>query len=259
MFEIYKFSEVEISVFALSLIRLSSFMVVLPVFGNRLVPASVKILLSLVMAMVMFPAIKAGTTLSPGWQDDIILLALRESVLGIFLGFLVRTMFVAVEIAGQLLGFSMGFSAVQLLNPTFGESSTMMEEFQTILGTLLYLSINGHHMFFEAIHKSFEMAPIGRIHMDTRALASVTTLVANIFIIAIKLAGPMIAVILFLNIALGMVGRAVPQINVFVISFPVNIMVGLFILVASIPLFMTVLEADFVQTGSQIFTYLKGF
>ena len=95
--------------------------------------------------------------------------------------------------------------------------------------------------------------------IDTKALASVTVLTQQVFVIGIKLAGPMIAVILFLNIALGMVGRAVPQINVFVISFPVNILVGLFVFSVSIPLLLTVLESDFMTIGAEMFKFLKAF
>src|SRR5205085_9151791 len=135
---------------------------------------------------------------SPTWRDEIIVLVLREALLGVFMGFLGRMMFMAMEIAGQLLGFSLGFSAVQLINPTFGESSTMMEQFQTVLGTLVFLAINGHHMFIEAIYRSFELAPLGHLSANTKAMASLTLLAQQVFLIAIKLSGPMIAVILFL-------------------------------------------------------------
>src|SRR5438270_466000 len=100
---------------------------------------------------------------------------------------------------------------------------------------------------------------MGALTMNPKALASMTTLVAEVFMIGVKLAGPMIAVILFLNISLGIVGRAVPQINVFVISFPVNILVGLFVFMMSIPLLLAVMEADFGHVGAEIFTFLKGF
>jgi len=76
---------------------------------------------------------------------------------------------------------------------------------------------------------------------------------------SLKLAGPMIAVVLFLNIALGVIGRAVPQINVFVISFPVNILVGLFIFMVSIPLLLTVVESDYISLGQQVMGFVKGF
>jgi flagellar biosynthetic protein FliR len=175
------------------------------------------------------------------------------------MGFLARMILMTAEIAGQILSFSMGLSAAQLVNPAFGESSSIMEQFEVVLATLLFLAINGHHMFFEALYRSFELAPLGAMGIKPEAINSVQLMASEIFGIGIKMAGPMIAVVLFLNIALGVIGRAVPQINVFVISFPVNILVGLFILMVSIPLLLTVMEADFASLGAQMMTFVKGF
>jgi flagellar biosynthesis protein FliR len=258
-FEVYKFSEVEFALFGLMLIRIASCLITMPITGSGNVPAPAKVLLSLVITLVLFPLLQAHQLMSPSWKDEIIMLAAREALLGVFMGFLARVMFIGIELAGQMLGFSVGFSASTVINPAFGDSSTMMEQFQVILGTLLFLAINGHHLLFEAIYQSFDLAPLGKATMNVGALASVTDLVQKIFIIAIKLSAPMIAVVLFLNIALGMVGRAVPQVNVFVISFPITILAGFFVLMVSIPLMLTVMETDFIQMGGEIFKFIKGF
>jgi len=259
VFEIYHFNETDILSFALMMVRVSSCLVLMPIFGSRLIPPPAKILLSLVVSMVLFPVMKHNFVTPASWSDDMILLVMREAFLGLFMGFLTRLLFLGVEVAGQILSFTMGFSAVSLLNPTFGEQNTLMEQFETTLATLLFLAINGHHMLFEAIYRSFELAPLGVLSVNVKAFASVTLLVSEIFTIGVKLAGPMIAVILFLNIALGIVGRAVPQINVFVISFPVNILVGLFVFMVSIPLLLTVFETDAVHIGGEILTFIKDF
>jgi len=263
VFEIYHFSEAEIICFALMLLRISACMVVLPIFGSNLIPPPVKILLSLVTCFVLFPVLKTSavlpTTSLEVWKDSLILLALREVFVGVFMGFLARFLFIGVEVAGQILSFSLGYSTVQLLNPAFGDSGTMMDEFETLLATLLFLAINGHHIFFEAIYRSFQLAPVGVLSFNVKGLAALTFMSQEVFTVGVKLAGPMIAVILFLNIALGIVGRAVPQINVFVISFPVNILVGLFVFMVSIPLLLTVMDSDFTRMGAEIFQFLKGF
>ena len=231
----------------------------MPIFGSKLVPAPRKALLSLVVAMVLFPVLKSSQILPLTWKDDLIFLAMREVFVGVFLGFLTRFIFMGVEVAGQILSLTMGLSAVQLINPTFSESSTIMEQFETVLATLLFLALNGHHFLFEALFRSFQLAPVGALSLSTQALSQTTILVQEVFVIGIKLAGPMIAVTLFLNIALGIVGRAVPQINVFIISFPVNILVGLFVFMVSIPLLITVLDTDFSTMSEHIFVFLKGF
>ena len=258
-FEVYHFNEMEIIAFGLMFLRISSCLVLMPIFGSKLVPAPTKALLSLVVVFVLFPVLKSSQVLPHTWKDDLFLLALREIFVGVLLGFLTRFIFMGVEVAGQILSLTMGLSAVQLINPTFSESSTIMEQFETVLATLLFLALNGHHFLFEALFHSFQLAPIGVLSLSQHALAETNSLVQEVFIIGIKLAGPMIAVTLFLNIALGIVGRAVPQINVFIISFPINILVGLFVFMVSIPLLINVLDTDFSNISEHIFLFLKGF
>src|SRR5438067_120562 len=97
------------ALFALMLVRVSGCMVTLPVFGTRLVPVPAKILLSLLLTLILFPVMKPSMTIAPTWSADIILLTMREAFIGAFMGFLGRLMFMGMEIAGQLLGFSLGF------------------------------------------------------------------------------------------------------------------------------------------------------
>lgn len=258
-FEVYHLNEAEVIAFGLMLVRISSCIVLMPIFGSQLVPAQAKILLSLVITLLLYPVAKHTVVLPPEWRDEIVLLVLREGFVGVFLGFLTRFIFMGVEVAGQILSLTMGLSAMQLLNPAFNDSSTIMEQLEAVLATLLFLAINGHHFLFEALFRSLQIAPVGVLSMSHEALGATTGLVQDVFIIGIKLAGPMIAVTLFLNIALGIVGRAVPQINVFIISFPVNILVGLFVFMVSIPLLLSVFENDFGDIGTRIFVFLKGF
>jgi len=259
VFEVYRFGEVEIITFALILVRISSMLVTMPIVGTRTVPNQVKILLSVSIAFVLFPFLRTHSSLELAWKDHLILLIMREAFLGVFMGFLCRMIFMSVEMAGQILSFSIGLSAAQLVNPSFGESSSVMEQFEIVLGTLIFLGINGHHVFFEALFRSFQLAPVGIMAFKVEAINSVTLMAQEVIGLAVKLAGPMIAVVLFLNIALGVIGRAVPQINVFVISFPVNILVGLFIFMVSIPLLLTVVESDYINLGQQVMGFIKGF
>ena len=258
MFEVYHFNEAQILLFALALVRVSTMFATMPITGSKTVPGPAKVLLSIAVVLVLFPFLRSGIT-PAGLKDNLLILIVREAFLGIFMGFLCRMIFMSIEMAGQILSFSIGLSAAQLVNPSFGESSSVMEQFETVLATLLFLAINGHHMFFEALYRSFELAPLGVLTVRPEAMKSVLLMTKETFEIGVKLAGPMIAVILFLNIAMGIVGRAVPQINVFVISFPVNILVGFFIFMVSIPLLLTVMEADFVNLGMQVIGFVKGF
>ena len=259
MFEIYQFSEKEIIFFGLVLIRISACIVSMPIFGSRDIPAPVKVLLCLLMTFLIFASHRVQLIQTPLQTDDLIALGAREGFIGVLIGFLCRGIFWGVQIAGQILGFSMGLSAAQIFNPAMGESGTMIEEFQTILAMLLFLAINGHHWILEALSQSIRLAPIGVLGMKTQPLLGIGHFVQNVFEIGIKISGPMMAVIIFLNIAMGVIGRAVPQINVFIISFPVNILVGLFVFMVTIPLILSVLENDFSKLTLDIFKFIKAF
>ncbi|MBK9292910.1 MAG: flagellar biosynthetic protein FliR [Oligoflexia bacterium] len=260
MFEVYKFNEAELVLFSLMLIRISACLVAMPLFSSTTIPGPIKVLLSLVITFVVFLSQKQNLATNSGFVlENLIVLSAREAFIGAFIGFLARGIFWAVQVAGQVLGFTMGFSAAQSFNPALGGSGTMLEEFQNILAILLFLVINGHHWLLEGLVKSFELAPMGLIGLNPQALLSTGAYVQNVFEIAVKLSGPIVAVVLFLNVALGVVGRAVPQINVFIISFPVNILVGMFVFMVSIPLILTVMQNDFAHLTEQVFKFIKGF
>lgn len=259
MFEIYKFSEHELVLFSLMLIRISACLVAMPLFSATTIPAQVKILLSLMLTFVVFMSQKQQMAILSFQMEDLILLSAREAFIGTFIGFLARGIFWAVQVAGQILGFSMGFSSAQIFNPALGGTGTMLEEFQNILAILLFLVINGHHWLIEGIVQSFQLAPLAKLGINPEVLLGIGGYIQQVFTIGIKLSGPIIAVVLFLNMAMGVIGRAVPQINVFIVSFPVNILIGMFVFMFSIPLVLTVMQNDFEHLTVQVFKFIKAF
>jgi flagellar biosynthetic protein FliR len=259
VFEVYRFNEKEILLFALMLVRISACFVTMPLFGSKDVPHSIKVLLSLVTTFILFTSQRMVLTKIDFQTDDLITLAAREAFIGVFIGYLTRGIFWGVQVAGQILGFSLGFSAAQIFNPAFGDSGTVIEQLQSNLALLLFFSINGHHWMIEALAKSFQLAPMAQIGLHTEPLVGISHYITMIFAIGVKLAAPMMAVVVFLNFALGVVGRAVPQINVFVISFPINITVGLLVFMVTIPLLLAVMETDFSKLTVEVFKFIKAF
>jgi flagellar biosynthetic protein FliR len=231
----------------------------MPIFGTRLVPVYAKVLFGLALTLIVFPIVRIKVPATQGFSEDLIALCAREALVGVMMGFVARMIFFAVEVAGQMVGFSMGLSAAQLMNPAFGESSAVIEQFKNIMAILLFLVINGHHLYIEALFKSYDLAPVGILSFGTAATASLAKTVQEVFLIALKLAGPMIAVMVMMNLAVGVIGKFVPQINVFVVSFSVTILGGLFVFIMSLPLVLHVLEADMFQMTSRIFDVVKGF
>ena len=254
----FYFSETEIVAFTLILLRVAAFVAVWPVFGTPSVPPPVKMLMALAIAMLLLPVINWRENQVELLSQHIAWLALKEAVVGLILGFVCRLYFFAVSIGGQIVSVSMGLANAQIMNPTLGARGSAVEQFQVVLATLVFLAIDGHHMFIHGLVQSFEFVPmhLASIRFDTFIL--VGNAVQEVIVIGIKISAPILIAILFVNISMGVIGRAVPQINVLVTSLPVNILVGLAVLTISVPLYITEMDGLVVVMAERLFSFMKG-
>ncbi len=259
MFEVYRWQVGDILAFALIILRVSACVVTMPILGTKLIPSPVKALISILFTLCLFPALRHQVPNTLDWESTTVVFAMREVALGIFLGFLTRLMFTAVDIAGQVISFATGMNTAAIINPTFGESVSSLEQFQSNLVMLLFLAINGHYFFIEALASSFTLAPVGVLAFNPMTIMSVNKIVQEILVVGIQLAGPLLAITLVLNLAQGIVGRVVPQINVFITSLQVNVMVGLFVFCATIPFLMSAVEVGFGDMAEKIMGVIKQF
>ena len=159
---LFDFNEAEIIAFSLVLVRMSSFVVSWPVFGVSTVPSTIKILFAFVLSILTFPVIKWN-----GLPHDIgsylmVWLFIREVFIGLSIGFLARFFFFAFGISGQIISISMGLSNTQLFNPAIGERATPIDQFQVMIASLFFLSVNGHHLFLSALMDSFDIVPLSQ-------------------------------------------------------------------------------------------------
>lgn len=259
MTSLYNFNMKELLAFALILLRIIGFFVSMPIIGSVNVPPSVKVLLSLSMTMVIFPHVGWAKLTSSIEHLDIITLAIKEMFVGLFFGFLARMFFMAITMAGEVTSISMGVSAAQLYNPTMGESSTALDQFYVTIASIFFLSINGHHILISGIYKSFELVPITKTALNLSGLQSFGVLVQTITEIALKMSAPILVTILFTNVAIAVIGRAVPQINILITSLPVNILVGFAVIFAGLPLFILEMHDLINISTAELFKFVKSF
>ncbi|MDZ4662075.1 MAG: flagellar biosynthetic protein FliR [Pseudomonadota bacterium] len=257
MGSLYQFAETEMLAFILVFLRVVSFMVSWAILGTAAVPMPVKILTSLVITFVLFPVIgwkQLGVDLSSG---IVIFLAAREVAIGLTIGFFTAMFFQGIAIGGQIISMSMGLSSAQVFNPTMNVEGSAVEQFKVMLGSLFFLFINGHHHFLSGFAASFKLVPISTVGIDFNAFAGMGPLIGEVMVIGIKVAAPVMISIFFVNIAMGIVGRAVPQINVLVTSLPANILVGLATLIVSLPLFSYEMREMLESMTTRLFEMMK--
>ena len=244
-------------IFFLILIRISAIIVTIPVLGDASVPARVKIGLSLLMTMLLFPVIRTQIT-NPSFDlFSLILRIFGEVLIGVMIGFTARVLFAGIQLAGQLIGFQMGFSIVSVIDPASSMESSVIAEFQYIVAVLIFLVMDGHHIFIHAIADSLRILPPLSFHLSGPLLDALIGLIGKMFAVAMRVGAPVVAILFFLSISLGLVARTVPQINIFIVGFPLQIAIGLIGVGVTLPLFIKLLERCFLDMQSEIATLLR--
>lgn len=245
----------EFQAFLVLISRIGGLIAALPVLSGRSVPMKVKGALVLALGVLLAPLIHLPTV--P--YDPLVLTAglLSEMVIGLAIGLAVRLFFGAFEVAGEMIGVQMGFGVVQLFDPATSRQTPIMAQYFTLLASLVLLSLNGHMLIVATILSSYESIPAFGASLSTGVGDDVLRLSQQMFMVGLKLAAPVLVVILMINILLAILGRAVSQINVFVLSFPITIVGGLAVLSLSMPFTVELLVQEIERLQFTILGLLK--
>lgn len=235
--------------------RIGGILAALPVFSGRTIPMKVKLGLVLVLSLMLAPVIPLPT-LS---LDPMVLAGglLSEMTIGVTIGLAVRLVFGALEVAGELLGIQMGFGAVHLFDPTTSHQTPMVAQLLTMLASLVFLSLNAHLFAMATIIQSYEAIPAFGAHLSSHLGEEILLLSQRMFTIGLKLAAPVLITILLINVLLALLGRAVPQVNVFILSFPVTIAGGLIVLSLGMPFTVSLIGSQFEELQLTIEALLR--
>ncbi len=207
-------------------LRVSILFFLLPLFGAAGIPALWKIGLSAVISMVMMPAVPVPSFL-PQTAPDVAAGIVSEAMLGLSLGFGARVLIASVQLAGQFMGFQMGFTMARAIDPQDGAESTSLSQFLYVFMILLFLIMDGHHLFIAALAKSFHLVPPCMFSPKPPVAELLVRTGGQMFLIALKISAPILIALFLTNLCLGIVARTVPQTNILMIGFPLNISVGL--------------------------------
>lgn len=225
-------------------LRVATALAVMPLFGYRGLALPVKAGLAAFVALLLLPTITlaGGTNLSGMGLLAFIGLALPEILAGLVLGITTHFLFYGVEMAGQLIGIQMGFGIVAVLDPMTETQVSIISQLQYLFAILIFLSFNGHHFLLEGLAKSYSAAPLGGVSLSSGLVETVVRLAGEIFVAAFKIAAPVTAALILTEVALGILARTVPQMNIFIVGFPLKIGVGLLALALSWPLLSYILK-----------------
>jgi flagellar biosynthetic protein FliR len=213
-----------------------------PVFGSRDVPVQVRIALALLLSLALYPLASRWVSPAPPDLFGLAAAALRETLIGLLMGLVVTLLFQAALVAGDLIDLQMGFGMAAVFNPSLGTQTAMMGQFLYRYTLVVFLLLNGHHLLLEGVLASFEALPAARFAIREDTLRLFGDLAMTVLSVGLRIAAPAVATLLLVDVALALVSRAVPQMNVFVVGMPVKIIVGMVIFVAALGLTTGVLQ-----------------
>ena len=251
------FTEAQVILFALVWLRMVSFVLTAAFFSSPSVNVPVKILLSVVLTAIVAPMAQFQTVELSELSNQVIMMSLKEVTVGLILGFLTRFFFFALSMAGEVISISLGLGSAQVYNPFSGNNGQVLEQFYSLFGMIVFLALNGHHVFVTALVESFQTLPVAKLSIEFGGLAELAQRFQQIFVIMIKMAAPVVITLFIVNMAMAIIGRAVPQINVLVTSFPVTIMIGLVVLIISIPLMSMEMSLLLQSTSTELFKLMR--
>lgn len=224
----------EVMVTILIFVRVSALMILIPVLGHKLVPQPVKAGLSLLLTILLYPMV--GDLVTPISPEPLsfILLAIQEILFAGSLALLANLIFAAVQFSGQLMSFQMGLAIANVFDPATNAQGAVTAQLASILAILLWLASGAHHTFILALFDSFALLPVGQPWVLS-SWGMLNDAAAQMFILTLRLAAPVMLLLFFVYVALGLMARAVPQIQVFFVSSPLTVGLGLFTFALALP------------------------
>ena len=245
----------EVEKFILVFFRILSMLWVLPLFDSRSISVGYKAGLSLIIAFLLYSSISP-----PDIQGDAYLLLLaigKEVFVGLSIGFVVRLLFAMAVAAGGVVSMQSGLSFARAMDPTLGASATVIEQFQSLLTTMIFLGIDGHHAVLKGLAVSLREVPPGSVTVRPALFQHMVSSTGGIFAASLKICAPVIVTLFLVDLALGILARLIPQVNVFIEGASIKILLALTVLAVSLNLMVPVIGGVLRSMDGEILKILK--
>ncbi len=232
----------ELLSFFMVLMRIGTLLVLLPIFGDKVVPPTVKVILSLTFSAVLFPILKANGVIhledAREWSQTtgrLLMTLATEVLVGLAVGFASQLVFHAIQIGGDFMAQFMGLSMASVYDPHMEGHTMVLGQMLSAFAILTFLSVDGHHLLFRAMVETFNLVPQGHLVINAAFKDSMTHMVGNTMLFGIQLSAPMAMCMLLVNIVYGIMGKALPQLNILTLSMASSVFIGGVVLLITYP------------------------
>ena len=244
-------------VFLLLTIRLGAIVLSLPLLDSRNIPAQLKVMLILMLSVALYPLVQTQQVVIPQRLGHLGLVVVSEMLIGLTIGFVAQVLFAGIQLGGEIISQQMGLNFATIFDPQNAHQVSLIAHFQDVLAMLLFLSGSAHHWFIIAMAESLQSIPLGALSTSGAVLPVILTLLGKACVIAIQLAAPVSIALLLATLVLGVIARLVPQLNVFMLSFPATLGLGLVMLALALPSVMGGIQLAFGQLGNDLVQVIR--
>ncbi|HOP17967.1 MAG: flagellar biosynthetic protein FliR [Gammaproteobacteria bacterium] len=220
------------------LLRIGAMMMAAPIFSIRQIPVRFRMLLAVLITFVVQPVLPASPVVYV-FSSDAFLIAVQQLGIGAALGFMMQMVFNALIFGGQVMAYSMGLGFATMMDPANGVQVPVVAQFWLILAMLAFLMMNGHLVLISAIVDTFTVLPVATDGISRAGLWELLSWASRMFAAGLLMAMPVIISLLLINVGMGVVSRAAPQLNIFAIGFPITLMMGFLLIWVTLPQVMT--------------------
>ncbi|MCP3931252.1 MAG: flagellar biosynthetic protein FliR [Bacteroidetes bacterium] len=241
--------------FLLCLSRVLVLITAIPVFAGSQIAGKIKIGLSFATAIILFPLMAPYTPQNISSGAQLGFLIVNEVILGGLLALSAQLIFTGVSFGGTIIGYQMGFAAANIFDPQTTQQLSLMSQFINILALLFFLTLDIHHYFFHIIIDSYIAFPPGYLDFSTEVIPKLMEMGSQMFVLGVKFSAPVLALLLLSNLVLGILARVFPQLNVFMLSFPINIGIALLVIGLTLNTALAILSHEFDGLAKNIFEY----
>lgn len=254
-FGVFGLSTGQFEALILVLVRVSAMLALVPVFSQTQLPRLTRFgiggLLALIIARTLPPMAPLGGI------GELVVAVLAQFFVGLVFGFVAFLLFTGIQFAGEIIDIQIGFAVVNVINPLTSQSVTVIGEFELALATLLYLAADAHHVLLAGIVGSFTLVPLPFVGAPELVAGDVVRFFSQALFIVFQIAAPVAVALFLVNVMLGLMARVAPQMNVFIVGFPIQITVGLVMLIVSLPLLGAVFPSLVDTSARQLDTVLR--
>jgi flagellar biosynthetic protein FliR len=253
---LFNFNLEEILTFFAVMVRYSVLFSVLPFVGDRVIPSPVKILLALTVSIAMFPSLVASGQVHPGdariWgatAGGIVRTVGLEMVFGLALGYSAKLVFDSIALGGNLIGNFMGFASASSFDPHQESQTEVIAQVQTTLAMLIFLCLDGHHLMLRATLDSFRIVGLGKAELSGAFSQKLIQMTGDVITFGLQIAAPMAVSLFSVNVVFGVLSKAMPQLNIFMLSFSITTIAGFTVLLLNLPGFHDTVTTIFGRMG----------